>query len=139
MKLVTYKELHSILRRKEDHVIRVLNRNARRSSLHLSPSEKTLRNQKIAAQNDALNILLKEIRDIKEIAFLESSDCSVRRFYLVTPKELNRLKKDSLIFNMHYDGKLCKIGFTMNSIFSRKNYHIYVPSIEKVLQKNPIK
>lgn len=139
MKLVTYEEIYSILSRKEEQIVHILKRNAQRSSRHLSPDAEMLRNQKIEAQNIALNTLLKEIRDIIDRDFFKFSDYSVRRFYLVNQKELHRLKKDSLIFYMFYEGSLCKLAVTMNQPLSKKNYHLYVPSVEKELQKNPIK
>ena len=139
MKLVTYEKIYNILNRKKEQIVHLLNRNARRSSLHLSPDVRMLRNQKIQAQNIALNTLLKEIQDIMDRFLLNSSDCNVRRFYLVTLKDLKQLQKNSLIFYMAYEGSFCKLGVTMNARLSHKYYNLYVPSIEKVLQKNPIK
>ena len=131
MKLVNYEEIYRILSSKEEHIVHMLKRNARRSSLHLSPADKMLRNQKIEAQNVALNTLLKEIRDIIDRILLNSSNCNVRRFYLVTLKDLKQLQKNSLIFYMAYEGSLCKVGVTMNTRLTQKYYHLYVPSIEK--------
>ena len=139
MKLLTYGEICDNLRRKEEQIVRTLNRNARRSSLRLSPKARKLRTQKIEAQNVALNTFLNEIRDIMNGDTFKFSDCGARRFYLVTPNELPRLKKDSLVFYMDYEGKFCKLATTPNSTFSRKNYHLYLPSVEKILQENPIK
>ena len=88
MNLVTYEEIYRILSSKEEYIVHILKRNARRSSLHLSPADKMLRNQKIEAQNIALNTLLKEIRDIIDRILFNSDDFNVRRFYLVTKKDL---------------------------------------------------
>lgn len=139
MKLVTYEEIYNILSRKEEQIVHILNRNARRSSLHLSPDVRMLRNQKIEAQNIALNTLLKEIQDIIDRVLLNSSDCNVRRFYLVTQKDLHQIQKNSLVFYRAYEGSLCKIGVTMNARLTLKRYHLYIPSVEKLLQANPIK
>ena len=139
MKLVNYEEIYRILSSKEEHIVHMLKRNARRSFLHLSPADKMLRNQKIEAQNVALNTLLKEIRDIIDRILFNSDDFNVRRFYLVTQKDLHQIKKNSLVFYRAYEGSLCKVCVTMNARLTQKYYHLYIPSIEKILQANPIK
>ena len=139
MKLVTYEEIYRILSSKEEHIVHILNSNARRSSLHLSPADEMLRNQKLEAQNVALNTLLKEIRDIINRILLNSDDFNVRRFYLVTLNDLHQIKKNSLVFYQAYEGSLCKVGVTMIARLSNKYYNLYVPSVEKILQENPIK
>lgn len=139
MKLVTYEDIYRILSSKEEYIVHILKRNARRSSLHLSPADEILRNQKIEAQNIALNTLLKEIRDIIDRILFNSDDFNVRRFYWVTQNDLHQIKKNSLVFYRAYEGSLCKVGVTMNARLTQKYYHLYVPSIEKILQENPIK
>ena len=139
MKLVNYEEIYRILSSKEEHIVQILNRNTRRSSLHLSPADEMLRTHKIGAQNVALNTLLKEIRDIIDRILFNSDDFNVRRFYLVTQNDLHQIKKNSLVFYRAYEGSLCKVYVTMNARLTQKYYHLYVPSIEKILQANPIK
>jgi hypothetical protein len=139
MKLVTHQDIYNTLKSKEEQIVHILERNARRSSPHLSPTAETLRNQKIEAQNVVLNTLLKEIREIIASGFFEFSDYSNRQFYLVNLKDLYRLKKDSIFFYFGYEGTLCKLGVSMNHSFNNKHYNLYIPSIEKVLQENPIK